>query len=88
MKKNTPHEADLASAAHIAHATHFNAFVRVAGVAQNRKADTLAQAIEAADALEAEFAGKRALIYAITPEDYTVHVDKAAIAAERARLAP
>jgi hypothetical protein len=53
----------------------------------NQAASSLAEAIHHADNISADHGGKECIIYAITHDGMTVHVDRATIAAERAAIA-
>ena len=83
-----PHPADIADRAKIATATHFNVHVRNGPFEKiNREAPTLAEAIKIADEMSI-VSSKAAMIYAITPEKFTVFVPKDMIDAARNGTAP
>lgn len=78
------HPADLSDIEKIATATHFNVHLRIGPAEKiDRKAKTLAAAIKIADKFGTTPGGRKPLIYAITPDDMTVHVPAAMIAQAR-----
>lgn len=71
------HPSDTADREAVGRATEFNVHLRRSPSDKiNKPAKTLAKAIEIADRLELDYPGKKALIYAITPEDGSVPVPK------------
>lgn len=87
MTKQT-HPADAADRAKIATATHFNVHLRKGPTEKiNQEAPTLAEAVTIADALGLE-SRKPAMIYAVTPEQFTVLVPKDMVDAARQGEAP
>lgn len=84
MASKKPHPADIADRAKVGTATHFNVHLRRgADFKINEEAPTLAAAIIVADRIAAEHKGKAPMIYAITPEKFTVFVPKDMIAEAR-----
>lgn len=82
------HPADAADRAKIANATHFNVHLRKGPTEKiNQEAPTLAEAVKIADALNAE-SRKPAMIYAVTPEQFTVLVPKDMVDAARQGAVP
>lgn len=78
------HPADAADRAKIATATHFNVHLRRSPTSKiNREAANLIEAIKIADEIKAEFS-REAMIYAITPEGFTIFVPKDVVEAARA----
>lgn len=78
------HPADIADRAKVGTATHFNVHLRRGPeFTINEEAQTLDAAIVIADRIAAEHNGKAPMIYAITPEKFTVFVPKAMIAEAR-----
>lgn len=78
------HPADLDDLQKVATATHFNVHLRRGPHFKiNQEAPTLDAAIVVADRLAAEHDGKVPMIYAITPDNLSVFVPKAMIAAAR-----
>ncbi len=71
MRSKRPHPADIHEARQIARAAYFTACRRIGGGQYDtRRAETLAEA----DALAAEMGADRTMIYAVTPEGFTVGV--------------
>jgi hypothetical protein len=69
------HPTDLSDIEKIATAIHFNVHLRNGPAEKiNREAPTLIEAVKIADELGATASGKKAMIYAVTPEKMTVHV--------------
>lgn len=78
------HPADLSDIEKISTATHFNVHLRIGPAEKiDRKAKTLAAAIRIADKLGMTPGGGKPLIYAVTPDNMTVHVPAAMIAQAR-----
>lgn len=79
-----PHPADIADRQKIATATHFNVHLRTGPSEKiNREAPTLIEAVKIADELGKTASGKKPMIYAITPEKFTVMVPADMIAEAR-----
>lgn len=69
------HDADLADRKKVATATHFNVHLRISPAEKiNREAATLIEAVTIADEIGKTASGKTPMIYAITPEKFTVLV--------------
>ncbi len=82
------HPADIADIEKIATATHFTAHLRTGPHDRVTKtARTLGEAIKVADAMGKTPGGKSAMIYAITPDNMTVHVPASMIAKARKEAA-
>lgn len=81
------HPADIADRVKIETATHFNVHLRTSATDKiNQEAPTLRAAIRAVDEIGI-VNGKTPMIYAVTPEKFTVFVPKDMIDAERALMA-
>ena len=71
----------------VAAAEKFNVHMRLGPFDKiNQAASSLAEAIHHADNISANHGGKECIIYAITHDGMTVHVDRANIAAERINI--
>lgn len=69
------HPADIATREQIKNAISFNVHVRFGPAEKiNVEATTLIEAIIAAEALKLQYPGKRPMIYAITPEKFSIFV--------------
>jgi hypothetical protein len=78
------HPADLSDIEKIGTATHFNVHLRIGPAEKiDKRAKTLAAAIRTADKLGTTPGGRKPLIYAVTPDNMTVHVPAAMIAQAR-----
>lgn len=74
-KAKAIHPADLATKEQIKTAIYFNIHIRFGPHEKiNVEAATLLDAIKAADELKLQYPGKRPLIYAITPEKFSIFV--------------
>lgn len=82
------HPADLSDIEKIGTATHFTIHLRSGPHDKvTKEAKTLAAAIKIADELGTTLSGRKPLIYAVTPDDMTVHVPAAMIAKARQEAA-